>query len=67
MTITYDDDGTEIVATYCYVISVAILLPASFAEKETKKPLFSCLQNSKILQDFSSYRIFERIHEVLNM
>ena len=49
MTITYDDDGTEIVATYCYVISVAILLPASFAEKEIKKALFSCNQNFKTL------------------
>ena len=31
------------------------------------KPLFSCLQNFKILQDFPSHRIFECMHEVLNV
>jgi len=31
------------------------------------QPLFSSLQNSKTLQDFPSHRIFERMHEVLNV
>ena len=31
------------------------------------KALFSFLQNFKTLQDFTSYRIFERMHEVLNV
>jgi len=30
-------------------------------------PLFSCIQNSKSLQDSPSHRIFERMHEVLNI
>jgi len=30
-------------------------------------PLFSYIQNSKTLQDSPSHRIFERIHEVLNV
>ena len=34
--------------------------------KETMA-LFSYLQNSKILQDFSSHQIFERMHKVLNV
>ena len=31
------------------------------------KVLFSSLQNSKILQDSLSHRIFQRMHEVLNV
>jgi len=31
------------------------------------KLLFSCIQNSKTLQDFPSHRIFERMREVLNI
>jgi len=31
------------------------------------KPLFSSLQNSKTLQDFTSHRIFKHMHEVLNV
>ena len=31
------------------------------------KALFSCLQNSKTLQDSPSHRIFERMYEVLNV
>ena len=31
------------------------------------KALFSSLQNSKILQDSPSHRIFQYIHEVLNI
>ena len=30
-------------------------------------PLFSSLQNSKILQDSTSHRIFELVHKVLNV
>ena len=34
---------------------------------EGNSALFSCFQNFKILQDFSSHRIFERMHKVLNV
>jgi len=30
-------------------------------------PLFRCTQNSKTLQDSPSHRIFEHMHEVLNV
>ena len=36
MTITYDDDGTEIVATYCYNDLSSNITVCVFAKKETK-------------------------------
>ena len=35
--------------------------------KKSGQRLFRCTQNSKTLQDFPSHRIFERMHEVLNI
>ena len=38
-----------------------------YTEKLSIKALFSSLQNFKILQDFPSHRIFQHMHEILNV
>ena len=38
-----------------------------FSPELENQALFSCIQNSKTLQDSSSHRIFQHMHEVLNL
>ena len=44
-----------------------LLMQLCMSRIDDCKALFRCTQNFKILQDFSSHRIFERMHEVLNI
>ena len=58
----------------CRMVSAGFLSMLPFGvwqgaehNKNTTKPLFSFFQNSKTLQDSTSHRIFECMHEVLNI
>jgi hypothetical protein len=50
-----------------WIISYVLMMHLFIFSKKVVNALFRCTQNSKILQDFPSHRIFERMHEVLNV